>query len=496
MIINNRSRPGWPRDHQMPDTRQMSHLENISAVANQMYRCANMKAPQRETLQTVFAPTSDNHPDSHIAGTIKPGAQCPYYFMPQAQTPSVKNHALYDADDIRKDFPLLQRNVNGKPLVWLDNAATTQKPQCVIDALSRYYSRYNSNVHRGAHELARRATQAYEEARVKVRDFIGASSADEIIFTRGTTEAVNLAASSFGSANISEGDEIILTQMEHHSNIVPWQMLAQKTGALIKVAPINDAGEIIMSEYQRLFSSRTRMVAAAHVSNVLGTVNPIRKMADIAHWHGARILVDGAQSTPHMPIDVKELDADFFAFSGHKIYGPTGIGVLYGKKELLDQMPPYQSGGGMIKSVNFTQSTYQNAPGKFEAGTVNIADAVGMGAAIDYLQRIGMDNIRQHERELTHYLMDTLQKVPGIRLIGTAADKTSVVSFVMDSIDPQEIAKTLDRQGIAVRAGHHCAQPAVYHYGLASTARASLGMYNTFQEMDFLTDNISRLSRY
>ncbi len=426
--------------------------------------------------------------------SFDPAAQMtPYYFVPsQAQVPPPMpaKQSLF----VRDDFPILKQKVNGKPLVWLDNAATTQKPQSVIDAQSRYYSECNSNVHRGAHTLAQQATMCYEDARDKVRTFIGAGSREEIVFVRGATEAINLVAASWGMANLTAGDEIILTEMEHHSNIVPWQILAQKTGAVIKTAPMDLNGDLKMFAFEQLFTPRTKLVAATHVSNVLGTVNPVREMADMAHRHGALILVDGAQSAPHMPIDVREMDADFFVLSGHKVYAPTGIGVLYGKKALLEAMPPYQSGGGMIQNVSFEQTEYQPTPGKFEAGTGNIAGAVGLSAAIDYLMNVGMVRIRQYERELTHYMMEELSRVPGVKLIGTSADKTSVAAFVMRTAEPAAIAQQLNAQGIAIRAGHHCAQPALAHFGLKSAARASLGMYNTFEDVDALVRGVAALA--
>jgi cysteine desulfurase/selenocysteine lyase len=397
---------------------------------------------------------------------------------------------------LRDDFPILRRRVNGCPLVWLDNAATTQKPNCVIDAVCRYYRETNSNVHRGAHQLSREATEAYEEAREKLRLFLGASSREEIVFVRGATEAINLVSASWGGTNLREGDEILLTEMEHHSNIVPWQIIAQRTGAVIKAAPVNDRGEINLSEYGRMFTPRTRIAAATHVSNVLGTVNPVRAMADIAHMHGALFLVDGAQSAPHMPIDVKQLDADFFVLSGHKMYGPTGIGVLYGKKGLLSAMPPYQGGGGMIRNVRFERTHYMGSPDKFEAGTSNIAGAVGLGAAADYLRSAGMERIRLHELELTNYLTNSLSRIPGLTLIGTAADKISVVSFVLQSMDAAMIAEQLDKRGVAIRAGKHCAQPVLERFGVNSAARASIGLYNTFEELDLLTDTVRQLSGY
>lgn len=420
----------------------------------------------------------------------------PYYFMRQrmpvaAEPPRASKTALY----VRDDFPILKSRVNAQPLVWLDNAATTQKPQCVIDAVSRYYSACNSNVHRGAHTLARRATQCYEEARDKARAFLGASSREEVIFVRGATEGVNLVAASFGLSSLKPGDEVILTEMEHHSNIVPWQRAAEKTGAVIRVAPFDMNGDMNLAAFERLFSERTRLTAVAHVSNVLGTVNPVRRMADIAHRHGALILVDGAQSVPHMPVNMQELDADFFVFSGHKVYAPTGIGVLYGKKQLLESMPPYQSGGGMIQSVSFEQTSYQPLPGRFEAGTGSIADAAGLGAALDYLSEVGMERVAAFERSLTQYMMEGLSRVPGLTLIGTSKSKTSVAAFVMDTAEPDFIAQQLNNRGIAIRAGHHCAQPALERFGLKSAARASLGLYNTYEDVDALVRAVRSLAR-
>ncbi len=426
-----------------------------------------------------------------------------YYFLPGFSKFSYKNQtgSLYykpglDVYSIRKDFPILQKRVNGKPLVWLDNGATTQKPMCVINAINRYYSEYNSNIHRGAHTLAKLATEAYEAAREKVRGFIGASSVDEIIFVRGTTEAINLVAESFGGMNIHSGDEIILTVMEHHSNIVPWQKLQQEKEAVIKVVPVNDCGEIILDEYEKLLTPRTRIVAITHVSNVLGTVNPVRTMIEMAHKYGAYVLIDGAQSVPHIGVDVRELDADFYAFSGHKVYGPTGIGVLYGKRALLEEMPPWQRGGGMIKDVSFDQTTYNSLPYKFEAGTGNIADAVGFGAAVDYIKEIGMENVERHEKELTVYAMEKLRRIPGLNIIGTAPDKTSVISFVIDSVSPEDTARCLNQEGIAVRAGHHCAQPVLKRYGLLGSVRASLGVYNTMEEVDCLVNSVLKIAKY
>lgn len=397
---------------------------------------------------------------------------------------------------IRKDFPVLQRRINGKALIWLDNGATTQKPNQVIDTISRYYSQYNSNIHRGAHTLAKEATNAYEGAREKVRDFIGAAQPEEIIFTRGTTEAINLIAETFGEMEIHDGDEILVSMMEHHSNIVPWQKLQEEKGAVIKVIPINENGEIILEDYEKLFTPRTKLVAITHVSNVLGTINPLKTMIEAAHRNGARVLVDGAQSVPHIKVDVKDLDTDFYVFSGHKLYGPTGIGILYGKKILLEQMPPWQRGGGMIKSVSFDNTSYNNLPYKFEAGTGNIADAIGLGAAIDYLNRIGMQEITEHEKNLTLYAMDRLSEIPSLHMIGTAPDKISVLSFIIDGISPESVGEYLNKEGIAVRAGHHCAQPVLKQYGLTSSVRASIGIYNMKDEIDDLANTLLKLAKY
>jgi cysteine desulfurase / selenocysteine lyase len=401
----------------------------------------------------------------------------------------------FDVQSIRKDFPILHRKVNGKSLIWLDNGATTQKPAEVIDTLEQYYHNYNSNIHRGAHTLAKCATTAYEGAREKVREFIGAASADEIIFTRGTTEGINLIAESYGQMNIHKGDEILLTVMEHHSNIVPWQKLQQEKGVIIKVIPINDNGEILIEEYQRLLSPRTKFVGITHVSNVLGTINPVECMISLAHHYGACVVIDGAQSVPHLPVNVRELDADFFVFSGHKMYAPTGIGVVYGKKALLDLMPPWQRGGGMIRDVSFEHTTYNQPPYKFEAGTGNIADAIALGAAVEYIQRVGMENVQEHEEQLTQYAMDRLSEIPYLRLIGTAPNKISVFSFLINGVSPERVGQYLDQEGIAVRAGHHCAQPVLKHFGLASSVRASLGIYNTMEEVDCLANAVLRIAK-
>jgi cysteine desulfurase/selenocysteine lyase len=395
---------------------------------------------------------------------------------------------------IRADFPILSERVHGKQLVWLDNAATTQRPQAVIQRLRYYYEHENSNVHRGAHELAARSTDAYEEARKKAARFLGAPSADNIVFVRGTTEGINLAAQAYVKQFLKPGDEIILTILEHHANIVPWQIIAGETGALLRVAPVDQSGQIILSEYAALFNKRTRFAAFTQVSNALGTVTPAAEMAGIAHSYGVRVLVDGAQSVSHMPVNVSALDADFFVFSGHKIFGPTGIGVLYGKKDVLEAALPYQGGGNMISDVTFEKTLYQKAPVKFEAGTGNIADAVGLGAALDYVNALGMANIAAWEQELLRYAMGELNKVPGLRLIGSAADKASVLSFVLDGHDNEEVGKYLDSWGIAVRAGHHCAQPVHRFFGLEGTVRPSLAFYNTPEEVDLLVRALRELA--
>ncbi|GHU54394.1 hypothetical protein FACS189442_0560 [Spirochaetia bacterium] len=387
---------------------------------------------------------------------------------------------------IRADFPILSEKVNGKDLVWLDNAATTQRLRQVIDRLKLYYEHENSNVHRGAHELAARSTDAYEDARGKVAKFIGAPSADNIVFVRGTTEAINLAAHAYVKPILKPGDEIILTLLEHHANIVPWQLIAEESGAVLRVAPIDDSGQIIISEYLKLFNRRTRFVSATHVSNALGTVAPVAEMIQIAHANGVRILIDGAQSISHMPINVTALDADLFVFSGHKIFAPTGIGALYGKADVLEAARPWQGGGNMIADVTFERTLYQGPPNKFEAGTGNIADAVGLGAALDYVSGIGMANIAAWEHELLRYGMAELRKVPGLHLIGTAAQKASVLSFVLEGHGLEDIGKYLNTQGIAVRAGHHCAQPVLRRFGLEGTVRPSLAFYNTPEEIDKL----------
>jgi cysteine desulfurase / selenocysteine lyase len=401
--------------------------------------------------------------------------------------------ATLDVERIRLDFPILHQQVHGKPLVYLDNAATAQKPRIVLDTLRRYYMADNANVHRAVHLLSSRATTAYESARVKAQRFLGAADEREIVFVRGTTEAINLVAYSFGKRFIKPGDEILITAMEHHSNIVPWQMVCEDRGAILRVAPINEAGEMVMPEFEKLINERTRLVALCHISNALGTVNPIDKIIALAHARNIPVLVDGAQSAPHMAINVQEMDCDFYAFSGHKLYGPTGIGVLYGKASLLEVMPPYQGGGDMISSVTFEKTHYNKLPYKFEAGTPDIAGVIGLGAAIDYITEIGLQNIASYEHELLTYATERVSSIPGIRIVGTASDKASVLSFVMEGIHPHDIGTVLDQEGIAVRAGHHCAQPVMDRYAIPATTRASFAFYNTRAEVDALAAGLERV---
>jgi len=399
----------------------------------------------------------------------------------------------FDVERVRADFPILHQQAHGHPLVYLDNAATSQKPKIVIDAIVRYYESYNANIHRGVHYLSERATAEYEAARKTVQQFINAARPSEIIFVRGTTEAINLVAQTYGRANVGEADEVLITAMEHHSNIVPWQLLCQEKHAKLRVAPINDAGELILEEFERLLGPRTKIVAVGHVSNALGTINPIATIVKIAHARNVPVLVDGAQAVPRMPVDVQALDCDFYTFSGHKTYGPTGIGVLYGKLPLLEAMPPYQGGGEMISSVSFEKTVYNKVPHKFEAGTPDISGPIGLRAAIEYLQRLGMDNIARHEHALLSYATERVSKVPGVRLVGTAKAKTGVLSFVMDGVHPHDIGTILDQEGIAIRTGHHCAQPVMTRFGLDATARASFGLYNTKEEVDALVRGLEKV---
>ena len=402
---------------------------------------------------------------------------------------------MYNIEQIREDFPILSREVYGKPLIYLDNGATTQKPRCVVEAITNEYYSVNANVHRGVHFLSQQATELHEASRETVRRFINARNTNEIIFTRGTTESINLLASSFADSQMQAGDEVIVSTMEHHSNIVPWQLQAAKKGIVIKVIPMNDKGELLQDEYKKLFSEKTKLVCVMHVSNVLGTVNPVKEMIVEAHAHGVPVLVDGAQSVPHMKVDVQDLDADFFAFSGHKVYGPTGVGVLYGKEAWLDKLPPYQGGGEMIQSVSFEKTTFNELPFKFEAGTPDYIGTTALAKALDYVSAIGMDQIEAHEQELTQYAMQRLKQIEGMRIFGEAAHKSSVISFLVGNIHHLDMGTLLDRLGIAVRTGHHCAQPLMIRLGIEGTVRASFGLYNTKEEIDILAAGIERVSR-
>jgi cysteine desulfurase/selenocysteine lyase len=430
---------------------------------------------RRHPLSVEVAKGDKNHRD--VKETISPG----------------RSSQIFDVEKIRKEFPILKQKVHGKRLVYLDNAATTQKPLSVIESLDRYYREYNSNIHRGLHLLSEKATAAYEGARIKSQRFLNAADFKEIIFTRGTTEGINLVAQTWGRKNVAAGDEVIVTNMEHHSNIVPWQMLCGEKGALLKVVPINDSGELVLEEFWKLFSPKTKLLALTHVSNALGTVNPIGDIVKFAHEKGVKVLVDGAQAVPHMGVDVQKLDCDFYVFSGHKIYGPTGIGVLYGKYALLDAMPPYQGGGDMISSVTFEKTLYKKPPHKFEAGTPAIAEVIGLGAALDYVTRAGLDPIAAHEQDLLAYGTKKLQELPGLKLVGTARHKAGVLSFTLGEIHPHDIGTILDRQGVAIRAGHHCAQPVMERYQIPATARASFALYNTREEIDALVRAIRKV---
>lgn len=461
------------------------------------------------------APAYDGRVGSHASGLALlglPGAReasGPFYFLQDAGIPEAPLSAApggfyfvdaaparpsFDVNAVRRDFPILQERVNGRQLVWFDNAATTHKPQSVIDRIAYFYAHENSNIHRAAHALAARATDAYEKARETVRRFIGASSTEEIIFVRGTTEAINLVARSWGARNIGPGDEIIVSHLEHHANIVPWQQLAAEKGAKIRVIPVDDSGQVLLDEYRKLLNDRTKIVSVTQVSNALGTVVPVKDIVDLAHRAGARALVDGAQSVSHMKVDVQSLGADFFVFSGHKIFGPTGIGVVYGKRDVLEDMPPWQGGGNMIADVTFERTVYHAPPTRFEAGTGNIADAVGLGAALEYVERIGIEHIGRYEHQLLAYATHHVKPIPGVRLVGTAADKASVLSFVLDGYSTGQVGQALNEEGIAVRTGHHCAQPILRRFGLETTVRPSLAFYNTCEEVDRLVAVVKRLS--
>jgi cysteine desulfurase/selenocysteine lyase len=400
----------------------------------------------------------------------------------------------FDVQRIRADFPILKQMVHGKPLVYLDNAASSQKPRVVIDTLVRYYEKDNANVHRGVHLLSERATREYEDARIKVQQFINAAEPREVIFVRGTTEAINLVAQTFGRRHVQAGDEILITAMEHHSNIVPWQMLCEEKGAKLRVVPITDEGELILEEYERMLTPRTRMVSVVHISNTLGTINPVRQLIELAHRRQIPVLLDGAQAVPHLPVDVRDLDCDLYAFSGHKVFGPTGVGVLYGKAALLEALPPWQGGGDMISSVTFEKTTYNHIPYKFEAGTPNIAGVVGLGSAVDYVRGLGMDNVAAHEHDLLVYATERLQEIPELRLIGTAREKAGAISFVLEGIHPHDIGTILDlEEGVALRTGHHCTQPLMDRFGVPATARAALSLYNTREEIDVLVRGLHKV---
>ncbi|WP_375184643.1 family 2A encapsulin nanocompartment cargo protein cysteine desulfurase [Aquabacterium sp.] len=451
--------------------------------------------PSDEDLRELLSPRSPAR-SAHEAPGSAPAPS--FYFIgagPDGFTPRTHGvHPPFDVNLVRRDFPVLREHVNGKPLIWLDNAATTHKPQSVIDRIAYFYAHENSNIHRAAHALAARATDAYEAAREKVRGFVNARSVSEIVFVRGTTEAINLVAKSWGEAHVREGDEIVVSHLEHHANIVPWQQLCARTGGKLRVIPVDEDGQIRLDEYAKLLGPRTRLVSFTQVSNALGTVTPARQMVAMARSAGARVLVDGAQSVSHMRTDVLDLDCDWFVFSGHKVFGPTGIGVLYGKEALLNETPPWQGGGNMIRDVTFEHTQYHDAPGRFEAGTGNIADAVGLGAAIDYVQKLGIDRIGAYEHHLLQYATNLLGDIPGLRLIGTAPDKAAVLSFTLQGYQTEEVGKALNDEGIAVRSGHHCAQPILRRFGVEATVRPSLAFYNTCREVDALVGVLHRLA--
>ena len=411
----------------------------------------------------------------------------------EAETVIAVSNKKYDVNRIREDFPILKKKVHDKNLVYLDNAATTQKPNYVIDEVNKYYTTMNANIHRGVHALSQEATEAFEGARIQIKQFINALGKNQIIFTRGTTEAINLVASSYGRANIKAGDEIIISHMEHHSNIVPWQLLCKEKNAKLRVIPVNDAGELIYEEFEKLVNARTKFISVVYVSNSLGTINPVRDIIKYAHQFNIPVLVDAAQAVNHLSVDVQDLDCDFLAFSGHKIYGPTGIGALYGKVELLESMPPYQGGGDMISKVTFEETTYNELPHKFEAGTPDIAGAIGLGAAIEYVNEVGIENIKMHEHSLLEYATQQIAEVPGLRIIGTAKEKTSVLSFVLENIHPHDIGTFLDFEGVAIRTGHHCTQPLMKRFNIPATSRASFAMYNTKKEVDVLISGLKKI---
>jgi cysteine desulfurase / selenocysteine lyase len=487
-----------------PEGFSVPDVETLTRLANQFFN----DWPGKDAVPAAAPAVPDWGRDVPLGPTFAPSVSLPGEvelkalldslwptpLVPTPPSPSVPAFgAPFDVNLVRRDFPILQEQVNGRQLVWLDNAATTQKPQAVIDRLKYFYEHENSNIHRAAHELAARATDAYEAAREKVRRFLNASSVKEIVFVRGATEAINLVAKSWGSQFIGKDDEIVITWLEHHANIVPWQQLANEKGARLRVAPVDDNGQILLDEYTKLLGSKTKLVAFPQVSNALGTITPVRQMIEAAHAAGAKVLLDGAQSVSHMPVNVQDLNADWFVFSGHKIFAPTGIGVLYGKEALLNEAPPWQGGGNMITDVTFERSLYQPAPGRFEAGTGNIADAVGLGAALDYVSKIGLPGIEEYEHQLLLYATRLLQEIPGLRIIGTAPEKAGVLSFVLDGHRTEDIGSALNREGIAVRAGHHCAQPILRRFGVESTVRPSLAFYNTCADIDRLIVALRRI---
>jgi cysteine desulfurase/selenocysteine lyase len=462
------------------------------SVSYANYQPTDIPLPFADDLHAILAPLNSLTAPVNKAGN----SSSSFYFLDdsrQAAQFADSGHPAFDVNAIRRDFPILKETVNGRPLIWLDNAATTQKPQAVIDRLVHFYKHENSNIHRAAHELAARATDAYEGARDKSRKFLNAASVNEIVFTRGTTEAINLVAQSWGRQNLKQNDEIIITWLEHHANIVPWQQLCAETGAVLKVVPVDNDGQVLLEEYQKLLGSRTKLVSFTQVSNALGTVTPAKQMIDMAHRVGALVLLDGAQSVSHMRADVQLLDCDWFVFSGHKVFGPTGIGVLYGKEDLLNATQPWQGGGNMIADVTFDKTVYQAAPARFEAGTGNIADAVGLGAALDYVEKIGIENIARHEHDLLAYATPRLKEIPGLRLIGTAAEKAGVLSFVLEGLPTEEVGSALNKEGIAVRSGHHCAQPILRRFGVENTVRPSLAVYNTYADIDALVTAVKRI---
>jgi cysteine desulfurase/selenocysteine lyase len=507
--------------HPSPSGRDTSSKPPIGNILDQLAD-QPFGHPGGSDAQNLLTPAAPGHLGAPatkppVQGIAKPSTEPKYYFVDSVVLPSgyvtpakphpqgaaqgtsiphadQSRHPGFDVNAVRRDFPILQERVNGKQLVWFDNAATTQKPQSVIDRIAYFYEHENSNIHRAAHELAARATDAYEGARQRVKTFINAPDVNEVIFVRGTTEAINLVAKSWGGQHVGEGDEIIVSNLEHHANIVPWQQLAAAKGAKLRVIPVDDSGQVLLDEYKKLLNDRTKIVAVTQVSNALGTVVPVKEIVELAHRAGAKALVDGAQSISHMRVDVQDLGADFFVFSGHKVFGPTGIGVVWGKREILEDMPPWQGGGNMIADVTFEKTVFQPIPNKFEAGTGNIADAVGLGAAIDYVNRIGIENIARYEHELLVYGMQKLGAIPGVRLIGTAADKASVMSFVLKGYTTEEVGHTLNDEGIAVRTGHHCAQPILRRFGVETTVRPSIAFYNTFDEIDRLVQVVTQLA--